>query len=48
MDCLTDAAVLNSHNLGMVKTGKAVPRQVLCFIFVQGSVACSVRTSVKH
>lgn len=30
VDCLTDAAVLNSHNLGMIKTGKTVPRQVIC------------------
>lgn len=27
---LTDVTALNSLNLGMIKTGKAVPRQVLC------------------
>lgn len=30
VDGLTDATVLNSLNLGMIKTGKSVPRQVLC------------------
>lgn len=30
VDGLTDVAILNSLNLGMIKTGKAVPRQVLC------------------
>lgn len=29
VDGLTDAVVLSSFNLGMIKTGKAVPRQVL-------------------
>lgn len=29
VDGLTDTAVLSSHNLGMIKTGKGVPRQVL-------------------
>lgn len=33
VDGLTDAAVLNSHNLGMIKTDKAVPRQVLRLYF---------------
>lgn len=30
VDGLTDATVLNSLNSGLIKTGNAVPRQVLC------------------
>lgn len=46
VDGLTDAAVLSSHNSGMIKTGEAVPRQALCLRMCK--VLWSIRTLVKH